>query len=433
MAGAAASYAMNRSFKKSDGSLYYDDIPDYIKDSAVVLLIPGTEGVDPQGNETMKFLPIPVGQLGVATTPVLRLLRELDRSHPEQVDATLQQVFGAGYGSSRPTPLNYGVLPAAEQTGLGMLKQFSPIQGEGLGGLVSGLLPPLGVPFLEAYANKDFYRGTPVVGPKYQNLPPEWQTDPERTSAAGTALAGIGQAAQGAGLPVPAMFRSPIQADYLLQGTLGGPGQVYAGLVDVGAGQPEQGIERASQATWKRIVRDKHGQINQDVTAEFFAQAEAREQAAITELQQSALFQSVPLDEQQSLVAGLHARAQSATLRAVPPNAIPDYLKDRVAGTPTQPGEPPKYVARRLPADVRGYYDGRYGLMAEDMSRASDYIALWKRNRRLMAPPSPWQRRLALLANRTNPAWERWNARQGRLGRDVRQSTLDAAVAQAAS
>jgi phage-related baseplate assembly protein len=48
-----------------------------------------------------------------------------------------------------------------------------------------------------------------------------------------------------------------------------------------------------------------------------------------------------------------------------------------------------------------------------------------------MAPPSPWQRRLALLANRTNPAWERWNVRQGRLGRDVRQSTLDYAVAQA--
>jgi hypothetical protein len=320
--------------------------------------------------------------------------------------------------------------------GSSVLRVASPIQGEpGAGAFVSSIIPSTVGTLAEAEQNYDWYRGFPIVPPRAENLPPEFQYDPQRTTPVAQA---ISAGARGlpfgiADLPFARQFQSPMKTDFILQGIGGGPAALYGGLVDVGLGEPAKGVEQVRQATIGRIVRDRSGQANRDVTGAFLADAQQRELASVEELRQSALWASATPEEQQSLVAGLHARAQSAALRELPPNQIPDFLKDRVAGTPTEPGEPPKYVARRLPADVRGYYDGRFGLMAEDMSRASDYIQLWKRNRRLMAPPSPWQRRLALLANRTNPAWERWNARQGRQGRDVRQSTLDYAVAQAAS
>jgi hypothetical protein len=435
-AATTAAYAMNRQYVKGDGTLYLDDIPDYIKDTSQVLLIPGTETVDADGHESMKFVAIPTRILGVVSNPIQHGLRALDANHPEAVTQGLASIFGPSFAANRPRPVPASLGQELGGVGSSLLRVASPIQGEpGAGAFVSSIIPSTVGTLAEAEQNYDWYRGFPPVPPRLENLPPEFQYDPERTTpVAATISAGARGLPFGlADVPFVRQFQSPMKTDFILQGIGGGPAALYGGLVDVGLGEPAKGAEQVRQATLGRIFRDKSGQANRDVTGAFLEDARQRELASVEELRQSALWASATPEEQQSLVAGLHARAQSAALREVPANQIPDYLQERVAGTPTRPGEPPKYVARRLPADVRSYYDGRYGLMAEDMSRAADYIQMWKRNRRLMAPPSPWQRRLALLANRTNPAWERWNARQGRLGRDVRQSTLDLAVSQAAS
>ena len=126
--------------------------------------------------------------------------------------------------------------------------------------IASSVVPQAIKPSLQAFANKDFFRDSPIVSQKYQGLPPSLQVRPG-TSATAQVLG-------------KKFNQSPIQIDAFVKGTLGGIGGQVLHASDVAlAGLhiiPKNKISGDSlkQEIIQRFTDDRGGQIEQNVADE---------------------------------------------------------------------------------------------------------------------------------------------------------------------
>lgn len=113
----------------------YDDVPDYVKDRGIVIMLPGVAGRDERGETRPNYALIPMRELA----PVAILSREL-----------MQRAMG----SSQRSPV---------ETAQAILGAASPVQASGAADLFSSTLPPVASTGLQLAADSDFFRGGPIA------------------------------------------------------------------------------------------------------------------------------------------------------------------------------------------------------------------------------------------------------------------------------
>lgn len=182
----------------------YDDVPDYLKDSGIVFMLPGdvraeqrADGQRVPGGRNFLYFPLPQ-DMGA----LLRVGSQAVRR-------------ATGTGGAAPLGTGEGVLGMAGD----LLTAASPVNLEG-----GSLLPPAAKQVLEQATNKDLFRDRPVVSDALLARPPEDQYTPQ-TSALGRVAGALGEAT---GLPI-----SPARTDYAVTGLLGGTGRQLLGASDL--------------------------------------------------------------------------------------------------------------------------------------------------------------------------------------------------------
>jgi hypothetical protein len=181
-------YAYNRQFPE------YADVPDYVKDQAAVIMLPGSVK-DPEGPgyKKLNYIAIPLREWSAFTAPFTYALTKLDEGQNH---------------SDRPW----------QDFAKSQVRTLSPLSGEDVGSMSSSILPaPLRTP-IELGANTRFYSGLPVVSRNLEGLSPSQQYH-ERTSLFSRTL--------GDKLGV-----SPQQLDFIVQENLGGAGRNLLGMAD---------------------------------------------------------------------------------------------------------------------------------------------------------------------------------------------------------
>lgn len=113
----------------------YDDVPDYVKDRGIVIMLPGVAGRDERGETRPNYALIPMRELA----PVAILSREL---------------MQRSMGSSQRSPA---------ETAQAILGAASPVQASGAADLFSSTLPPVASTGLQLAADSDFFRGGPIA------------------------------------------------------------------------------------------------------------------------------------------------------------------------------------------------------------------------------------------------------------------------------
>ncbi len=205
-----AAEAWNRSDPQR--SQDYDDVPNYLKNSGLVLMIPGYAPEDAQGNRHPQFLHIRTREF----SPFVIAARE-----------ATNRVMGRP-GQSWQTLAS------------GMASSVGPIQSTDAAGLLSSVLPPGISTGVELWANKDLYRGAAIA------------TERRNEMATGPSQAVAG-----------ALGVQPSQAEYAFRDLTGGPGQMAIDVANAAAGRPSQsagpqGVPVAGQFL-KRFVRGEIG------------------------------------------------------------------------------------------------------------------------------------------------------------------------------
>ena len=215
---ALAAEAWNRA--DPERSKAYDDVPRYIKDRGVVVMLPGAAPTDEKGETRPQFVAINLRQLA----PIAMLTREVYDRVAGRDGRTAADLLGGAAG------------------------QVSPVQG------FSTLLPPGVTTGAELAANRDFYRRADIATTR----------NDERASA----LAGV--AAQGINAASGQRVR-PSQADYAIRDLTGGVGEMVSGASDLAAGRTKP--SNAPQDVpvvggfVRRFVRGDVGQELQDARA----------------------------------------------------------------------------------------------------------------------------------------------------------------------
>lgn len=164
----------------------YQDVPDYVKDRGIVIMLPGVTGRDERGEKRPNYALIPMRELA----PVAILARELAQR--------------ALTGSGRP-PM--------EMAGA-MLSAASPVQASGAADLFSSTLPPLASTGLQLAADRDFFRGGPIATERRD----------ENASALAHGIAG-------------ATGYRPSQVDFGIRDVFGGAGAMASAASDIVAGK----------------------------------------------------------------------------------------------------------------------------------------------------------------------------------------------------
>lgn len=120
----------------------YADVPDYLKRTGVVFMLPGVEGTDQRGDRRPNFVWVPTGNYGAL------------------VAAARDAVRGAGT-ADLSTLGGWGQL--ASDTAPALAGGFSPIRGDTAGAVLSSLVPPGLSTGLELAANRDLFRGATIA------------------------------------------------------------------------------------------------------------------------------------------------------------------------------------------------------------------------------------------------------------------------------
>jgi len=278
VAPAVAFEAYNRLFGQD-----YQDVPDYLKDSGIVIMIPDQLGGAPRpgrradgttvpGQRQFIYLPLPQDAAllkGVTT----RALRQATGEEP----GSLQRFATQTLGDLSPIPLDAG-FP----------------------------LPPVARTAMELGTNRDIFRGRDIV-PDYIETRPQGEQATEQTSAAGRV---IGGALSAAGIPGTA----PAQIDYAVESLLGGPGRAALRASDVAARALGQGDLASRQYSTPeepglmdavrgipalgdvpgRVLRNTGGQL-QDYAARRLKDEGDRQKAAVkAQLERSPAFRRLP-------------------------------------------------------------------------------------------------------------------------------------------
>ena len=375
-AAVLGAYAWNRQFQRPDGSLYVNDIPEYIRQTNLVLIAPQSQYIDAQGQPRVYYLAIPLRQMAALATPAMIAAEQWNKQNP------------AGFASSLA---RFG------------LQTLSPVQADtGLG--VIGQLLPAGLSTLfELYTNKDFYRGTDIVPQGLQGLPNERKIRP-----AGTTNATPPAAIAAANTPLPVVGKSlselgltnPIALQYAAQDVGAGLGQFGSAIGTLGLnaarGQDTSGAaEQLYQATAGRIYRNRAGGIEQAKSNAFDAQQAAAQDRAYQALKQSPGWDALSTDQQNRLIRQEQNKTQAALVSQLGSQA-PQYLQP---GAPAD-GHPPKYVLEMVPPELRDKYTGPNGLyqLEADVNAAQQRISDARTNH---TTPSLQDRMLARVGRLT--------------------------------
>lgn len=120
----------------------YADVPDYLKKTGVVFMLPGVEGSDQRGDRRPNFVWIPTGNYAAFVA-----------SARDAINKT-----GGGEGGADLSTLNGWGSLAADVAGT-----FSPLRGDSAGAVLTSITPPGLSTGLELAANKDLYRGATIA------------------------------------------------------------------------------------------------------------------------------------------------------------------------------------------------------------------------------------------------------------------------------
>lgn len=208
-------YAYNRQFPE------YADVPDYIKQNSLVLMLPGSEP-NPEGKpgyKKLNYVALPLREWAAFLQPVRGLMEYIDGKDPKMMDVVANTLNAA-----------------------------SPMPGNDLGSGAAGLLPPIAKVPLEQSANYDFFRGLNIVPEREESLLPELQYGPRTTEVAKALGAQLGW--------------SPRKIDHFIQGMAGGGGKMAAQAVSQVMGQ---GTDKPPVVGGlvSGVLKDQGGQIEQ--------------------------------------------------------------------------------------------------------------------------------------------------------------------------
>jgi hypothetical protein len=120
----------------------YEDVPDYLKRTGLVVMLPGVEGQSARGDALPNYVWIPVGQYGALVQTAKEAAKNAVAGKP---------------GADLSSPAGWLEL-GAEVAGI-----FSPIRGESAGGMISSLIPPGLSTAAELSANRDLFRGSTIA------------------------------------------------------------------------------------------------------------------------------------------------------------------------------------------------------------------------------------------------------------------------------
>src|SRR5262245_7832049 len=210
-----AAEAWNRA--DPERSRAYDDVPQYIKDRGVVVMLPGTPPTDATGETRPQYVVINLRQLA----PIAMLTREVyDRAAGRDARTALDLLGGAG-------------------------AQLSPVSS------FASILPPVLGTGLELQQNRDVYRGADIAT--------------TRGDARAQAIAGgVNRLAASRGVYTDLR---PSQVDYAIRDTSGAYGEMATSGSNLVAGRPRgnapQDIPVAGGFV-RRIVRGDTGQLLQE-------------------------------------------------------------------------------------------------------------------------------------------------------------------------
>ena len=218
----------------------YEDVPDYLKKTGIVIMLPGVAGTSERGDPLPNYAWIPVGTYGALV---------------QTAKETAKNYVAGKQGADLTTLSGWGQL-GAEVAGI-----FSPIKGDSAGGVVSSLMPPGASTAAELAANKDLFRGSTIATDRRD----------ESASAISQGSAALANAATG-------KETRASQWEYLYR-DLGGYGATLAlegsNLLAEKLGmrtpkQEDRPIQNAPVVGGlvNRVVRDAGGQRLQDVTEE---------------------------------------------------------------------------------------------------------------------------------------------------------------------
>ncbi len=175
----------------------YDDVPDYIKQMGIVLMLPGVSFIDEYGNKRPAYLLLRTREF----TPIVSVTRQIAS----------------------------GVLGGNTQSASELLKEIiggiSPISGQNFGALTGQVLPPVLSTGVELGTNRDLFRGR-YIATNYSD---------QNASALSKALtSGVNAAGNAVGWNPD--FR-PSQIEYAIRDITGGPGGAVLGASNIVAGE----------------------------------------------------------------------------------------------------------------------------------------------------------------------------------------------------
>ena len=197
--GVALPKLTSEAWNRSQFPNEYAEVPDYIKDSSIVIML-GRGPNEANGNPgPPQFIRIPLPQ-------------EVQTLSSLITTATDKMVTGAGAPEEGKTvPRGWGSVLES------LVGSLTPLQGTGNPTNFASYLPPLAKGLTEVALNKDTYRNLSIVPDPLHALPPEDQTRPW-TTAIGKALGRV-------------FGTSPAYVEHLITSVSGGTGQQ---LLDAG-------------------------------------------------------------------------------------------------------------------------------------------------------------------------------------------------------
>lgn len=224
---ALAAYAINHQNPETESA--YDDVPQYLKDSGTVFMLPWA-GKDNRG-PLPNYLWLPGGRYQPFKVAMDEAVTKAMGDNPNQRE--LWQTLGS------------------------VLTAYSPVKGESLGAAMSSVVPPGISTGIELGLNKDFFRGRTIA------------TD-ESDRRAGNLAKGISRALNavgGSGMPLTGGLRDvrPSQTEYIIRDLFGAPGQTASAAVDLATGRDDDRTRPIQDVPVLgglagRVVRDTGGQ-----------------------------------------------------------------------------------------------------------------------------------------------------------------------------
>lgn len=398
----AATYGWNSlpMFRRPDGSRFYDDVPDYVRDTSLVMMIPGTQHQDEFGEDRMHFVSIPLRQLSIFTQPVIAAIKWAEGS-----GEPLSEILSGVGRAASPVPMDSTV------------------------GVLGQALPNVVAAPLQIGVNKNLFSGAPIEGPDIEDLPAERRFKIDKsghvaTSPTSRALAKLtaipGDIYNAANRQIGnetaiSTELGPQQMEFFVNETGGGLAQQYRAMTDaILFGDVVGGSRSLWRATGGRILRDQGGQIERNLSEAFLGKEQAGYDQAYGRLQQGTDWQRATPEQRQSLIRSTKAQVRKRVLQQEGKNAPEWAIPQR------EPGEPPKYD----PFDIGGLvgltYSGKPSWMLEmAISEAHDKVLRWEsfsdsqRNTGGLQPdrPTPLDKQLAAAYGQVSKRWTQWRER----------------------